>query len=126
MKTMQHKFVEFVPDTLENGVLYITIQYRTAVHLCVCGCRNKVVTPLSPTDWALTFDGRTITLSPSIGNWNFKCRSHYFMVRNRIIHVRRWSKREIQKNRKRDNDRKQHYYKKRSEVRESDKRSKGC
>jgi len=34
-----------------------------------------VVTPLSPTGWSLIFDGETVSLYPSIGNWNFPCRS---------------------------------------------------
>jgi hypothetical protein len=107
MKTMRHKFVEFIPEALEKGVLYITIEYRTAVHLCICGCGNKVVTPLSPMDWKLTFDGRTVTLYPSIGNWSFDCQSHYFITNNRIKKVRRWSKREIEANREEDVARKQ-------------------
>ncbi len=111
MKTMQHKFVEFIPEDLKNRVLYITIKYRTAVHLCICGCGNKVVTPFSPIDWKLLFDGSTITLYPSIGNWNFDCQSHYFITNSRIKKVRRWSKRKIEDNRKEDADRKAEFYK---------------
>lgn len=91
MKTIRHKFVEFVPDQLEDGVLYITVEYRTAVHKCVCGCGNKVVTPLSPTDWKMIFDGKTVSLYPSIGNWSFDCRSHYFITRNEIRHCAPWT-----------------------------------
>jgi hypothetical protein len=86
MKTIRHKFVEFIPEQLEEGILYITVEYRTAVHKCVCGCGNKVVTPLSPTDWKMIFDGKCISLYPSIGNWSFDCRSHYFITRNEIQH----------------------------------------
>lgn len=102
MKTIQYKFVEFIPNHLEQGILYISIEYRTAVHLCVCGCGNKVVTPLTPTDWELRFDGKSVSLYPSIGNWNFKCKSHYFITRNQIRHVRRWDDWEIQEGRKED------------------------
>ncbi|MCA0447324.1 MAG: hypothetical protein LCH54_13955 [Bacteroidetes bacterium] len=90
MKTIQHKFVEFIPDFLEEGVLYVSIEYCTAIHRCVCGCGNEVVTPLSPTDWKITFNGKTISLSPSIGNWNFDCKSHYWIVNNRIRYARKW------------------------------------
>ncbi|MBK7970270.1 MAG: hypothetical protein IPK08_15745 [Bacteroidetes bacterium] len=69
MKTIQHKFVEFIPDVIEGGVLYISIEYCTAIHKCACGCGNEVVTPLSPTDWEITFNGKTVSLDPSIGNW---------------------------------------------------------
>jgi hypothetical protein len=82
-----HQFVEFIPDTLKERTLYVSIAYATASHLCACGCGHEVVTPLSPTDWRLTFDGETVSLDPSIGNWSFVCRSHYYIRRNRV----RWS-----------------------------------
>lgn len=95
MKTIQHKFVEFIPAILEEGILYITIQYRTAVHKCACGCGNKVVTPISPCDWRLIFDGKTITLKPSIGNWGFDCRSHYWITNNIIEPVKICTEKEV-------------------------------
>lgn len=68
---LRHEFVEFIPDDLEEGVIYISIQYATATHLCACGCGAEVITPISPTDWELTFNGSSVSLSPSIGNWSF-------------------------------------------------------
>jgi len=112
MKTILHKFVEYVPSELENGILYISMEYRTAVHLCVCGCGNKVVTPITPTDWQLTFDGKSVSLSPSIGNWNFECKSHYFIKRNQINFARNWSNWEIPDTRKNDTRKKKKYFKK--------------
>ena len=64
---LTHEFVEFVPDELKERTLYGSIPYKTVVHLCCCGCGREVVTPLSPTDWQLTFDGETVSLHPSIG-----------------------------------------------------------
>lgn len=84
MKTLKHKFLEEIPDYLEDGILYISMQYKTVVHKCACGCGNEVVTPLTPNDWKLIFDGRTITLRPSIGNWNFDCKSHYWITNNAV------------------------------------------
>lgn len=84
MKTMTFKFVEFMPQELNEGVLYISMEYATVIHLCACGCGYKVVTPLSPDDWNLTFNGESVSLSPSIGNWNFECRSHYWVIRNDV------------------------------------------
>jgi hypothetical protein len=78
------KFVEFVPKELEEGKLYISTEYATAVHRCCCGCGSKVTTPLAPDEWRLIFDGKTVSLEPSIGNWSFPCRSHYWIRRNRI------------------------------------------
>lgn len=88
---LQHRFVEYVPDKLEAGVIYVTVNYSTAVHLCCCGCGHEVVTPISPTDWMLIFDGETISLKPSIGNWSFPCRSHYWIRRNAIEWAEAWS-----------------------------------
>ena len=113
MKTIQHKFVEFIPDIIEEGVLYISIEYCTAIHKCICGCGNEVVTPLSPTDWEICFDGKTVSLDPSIGNWSFECKSHYFITRNKIRHARRWNDWEIQEGRKEDSDNKSRFFKRR-------------
>ena len=112
---MQHRFVEIIPDTIEDGVLYISLKYCTAIHKCVCGCGNEVVTPISPTDWKLIFDGKTVSLSPSIGNWNFNCQSHYWIKRNEIIYAREWDKEEIQFGRTNDKKRKAKYYNKENE-----------
>jgi Family of unknown function (DUF6527) len=84
-KAITHEFVELVPERLEEGKLYISIPYETAVHLCACGCGIKVVTPISPPEWQLIWDGDTVSLRPSIGNWQFPCRSHYFITRSRVV-----------------------------------------
>lgn len=84
MKTLTHKFVENVPDILEDHVLYISVLYETAIHKCCCGCGSEVVTPLSPAGWSLIFDGETVSLKPSIGNWNFECNSHYWIKNNKV------------------------------------------
>lgn len=76
-------FTEYIPAEPDEGVLYISMQFETAVHLCACGCRAKVVTPLGPDDWTLMFDG-TVTLRPSIGNGQQRCRSHYYIRSNNI------------------------------------------
>ena len=87
MKTFKYEFVEFIPSELEEEMIYISIKFKTAVHLCACGCLEKVVTPLTPKDWKLIYDGKSISLSPSIGNWNYKCKSHYWIRKNEIIQV---------------------------------------
>ena len=37
---------------------------------CCCGCGEEVVTPFSPAQWQMSFDGEAVSLHPSIGNWN--------------------------------------------------------
>ena len=90
VQTLQHKFVDFIPEVLEDGILYVSIEYATAMHNCACGCGNRVVTPFSPYDWKLTFDGETISLFPSIGNWNFECKSHYWIEKSKIKYAKSW------------------------------------
>lgn len=99
-QALTHKFVELVPDEVGPGILYISIQYATAVHKCCCGCGLEVVTPLSPCDWRLIFDGKTVSLEPSIGNWGFACQSHYWITRNRVCWAEKWSGKRIDAARK--------------------------
>jgi len=94
-EALRPQFVEFVPGTLEGGVLYISCKYKTASHLCCCGCGNKVVTPLNPSGWKLTEQRGAVTLYPSIGNWNFPCESHYWIQENRIEWARKMSRQQI-------------------------------
>lgn len=117
MKTVQHKFVELIPEILEERVLYVSIPYCTAIHKCVCGCGNEVVTPISPIGWSLTFYGDSVSLSPSIGNWGFACRSHYFITRNEIRHTHSWNDWKIEWARKQEAKEKRKFDKKQKKQR---------
>ncbi|MDP1756663.1 MAG: DUF6527 family protein [Pseudohongiella sp.] len=99
---LRHAYVEYIPDKLEPGVLYLSRKYQTASHLCCCGCGFKVVTPLNPAKWKVTDHGQTVSLFPSIGNWSFPCRSHYWIDHGRIQWAREMSKRQIAKVRRKD------------------------
>ena len=108
--TLEHRFVRNVPRELEPGVLYISMEYATAVHSCCCGCGDRVVTPFTPTDWRMTFDGESISLHPSVGNWNQKCRSHYVIQRNRVLEAGPWSNAQVEAERRRDKKAKASHY----------------
>lgn len=112
MKSLQHKFVEFIPNEVEEGILYISISYSTAIHKCVCGCGNEVVTPLTPLDWELTFNGETVSLYPSIGNWEFECKSHYWIVKDKVRLASTWPKERIRYKQKQEANERDRYYKK--------------
>jgi hypothetical protein len=94
-KALIPQFVKTLPDVLEEGILYISMEYATAAHKCVCGCGLEVVTPFSPVQWELTFNGVSVSLDPSIGNWSFPCESHYWIIRNKIRWAPKWSKERI-------------------------------
>ena len=109
---LQHKFVINIPDQLEDGVLYISFEHCTAIHKCICGCGNEVVTPFSPTGWSLTFDGKTVSLNPSIGNWELECKSHYWVTNSTIEYARTWSNREIRKVKKKGRKKRNRFFSK--------------
>jgi len=82
---MKHKFVEFIPEKIAADTLYISIEYNVAKHKCACGCGDEIVTSLSPSRWSLYYDGETVSLYPSIGNWTHNCKSHYYIKNDKIV-----------------------------------------
>jgi len=88
-------FVEFIPDEVEQGKLYISETYQTAIHKCCCGCGEEVVTPLSPVDWQVRKGIHGVSLQPSIGNWNYKCQSHYIISNNKVIWAGKFTQQQI-------------------------------
>lgn len=94
--TIAPQFIESVPERLEDGTLYISQKYGMAIHKCCCGCGEEVVTPLTPAKWQLQIEGGLISLYPSIGNWSFQCKSHYWIIMNRVEWAPTMSNRQIQ------------------------------
>lgn len=92
------------------GMLYIALRYKTVTHLCCCGCGSEVVTPLSAAQWRITFDGETVSLSPSVGNWNLPCRSHYIIKNGKIFEAEAWSDKQIAYGQLRDKRAREAYY----------------
>lgn len=117
IKSIVPEYIELLPPSLENGKLYISKKYGTAVHLCCCGCGTKIVTPLKPTDWSITERNGRVTLQPSVGNWNHPCRSHYIIRDNRVIEAGAMTKRGIEIGRAMNEAAKETYAKKQSSHR---------
>jgi hypothetical protein len=99
---LEHRFVKHVPEQLEPGLLYISMEFASAAHSCCCGCGEEVVTPFTPTDWKMTFDGETVSLWPSVGNWNQRCRSHYVIRNGQVLEAGFWSDADVAAERRRD------------------------
>lgn len=85
------KYLDEIPNELEEGILYISEGYKVAIHLCACGCKGKTVTPLKTIakiiGWTLTKNQDKVTLNPSIGNFSGEApnyHAHYFIVNNKI------------------------------------------
>lgn len=108
-RELEHRFVRHMPSDLEPGVLYVSLEFGSVMHLCCCGCGQEVVTPLTPTDWKIIFDGKSISLTPSVGNWS-SCRAHYWIRENRVIGAEPWSDEQVRIERNRDAVAKAVYY----------------
>jgi hypothetical protein len=83
------EYVDEIPKQLNEGILYVSEKFGTAIHLCACGCGEQTVTRLVPywdSGWTLTRINNTVTLRPSIGNWigQNPYHAHYYITENKI------------------------------------------
>lgn len=109
------EFVEAIPEDLQAGRLYISIRFRTASHLCACGCDSRVVTPIKPAKWKFTYDGETVSLAPSIGRWQLPCKSHYWIRNSEVVWAPPLTEKEMQAVLERDAGDVRKYYEARQE-----------
>lgn len=77
-------FVDIIPEELIQNTLYISEKYKTATHLCLCGCGEKTITPLGGgLMWDLVKENNgTVSLIGSVGNYSYPCKSHYIITKN--------------------------------------------
>jgi len=102
VEVLTARHVEFIPEKLERGLLYVSERYATAAHLCCCGCGREVVTPLNASKWRLTEVRGQPSLWPSVGNWSFACRSHYWIDQGKVRWAPGMSAQEVQMAQARD------------------------
>ena len=98
--------VEFIPDELEDGILYVAEHFRIAVHSCCCGCGMEVTTPLGRGQYKLTRDVNGPSLYPSIGNHDYPCQSHYWVEHGQVTESYVMSREIILRNRRIDRKKK--------------------
>ena len=80
---LQLKYVENMPEKLEENVLYVSFKHQLAIHLCCCGCSFETVTPFDDeTGWKINISRNEATLTPSI--LNEECSSHYYITNNNV------------------------------------------
>lgn len=81
-------FVEFIPDNLEEGKVYISEEHNCSIHNCLCGCGQQTVLPLTKGEWQLIkHDDGKVSFTPSVGNYQFPCGSHYIITKNKANFV---------------------------------------
>jgi hypothetical protein len=88
MKTLKQvtivpKFVEYIPEKLEQDLIYISRKFNTSVHLCLCGCGNESVAPFEGQHaWNLSENDGKVSFTPSIQNKNCPNQYHYIITKN--------------------------------------------
>lgn len=85
---MRYQPVEYMPETLEPGVLYVSEQFGCTMHICPCGCGRDVQVPIKPfwnDGWDLQVDGNNVTLQPSIANR--VCKAHYWIRDSKVVYA---------------------------------------
>lgn len=79
----------YIPKDIKEGIIYISKEFKLAMHLCACGCGGKTVMPtdISAGGWSMLeeSDG-TVSFRPSIGNFSGEnpYHAHYFIVKNKV------------------------------------------
>jgi hypothetical protein len=110
LTTIKLQRVHYVPKALEPGVLYVSEEFGAAVHLCACGCGSKVSTPLGPTEWTLQESADGPSLTPSVGSWQLRCKSHYWISRGQINWSGQWTPAQIEAGRQGEQRRRNAHY----------------
>lgn len=74
----------YIPEIIQNGILYWSKKYEVLIHNCACGCGFKTIIPVHTelTGWSVEDHGDTVTIRPSI--LNPICKAHYYINKNEV------------------------------------------
>ena len=81
---VKYKKVEYIPkdNDMDENTIYISDQYGISVHKCICGCKTITAMPLGENEWSYQIDtNNNISMQPSVGNYQFPCKSHYIFYK---------------------------------------------
>jgi hypothetical protein len=87
LKKVSYELVEvlFIPENMESGLIYYSLEYNCSNHLCPCGCGSQTPLPIKDGEWTLDVRNGKTTITPSIQHrFNFK--SHY-VITNGVANV---------------------------------------
>lgn len=110
LKKIELARVQYIPKELTPDVLYVAEEFGAAVHLCACGCGSKVSTPLGPTEWALEETAMGPSLTPSVGNWQLPCQSHYWIREGNFVWSGKWTPAQVEAGRRAEEERRLAHY----------------
>lgn len=81
-------YCHYIPRPIEEGIIYISEEFKVAIHLCACGCGVQTVMPIDIASggWRMIKEGDKVTFSPSIGNFTGErpYHAHYYIERNKV------------------------------------------
>lgn len=123
IERMRLERVHYMPKVLEPGVVYASEEFGAAAHICACGCGAKIRTPLGPTEWRLDEASAGPSLSPSVGNSQQPCRSHYWIWRGEVEWCGDMTEAQIQAGRHLERSRRMAYFAKREKERRAEAQS---
>ncbi len=104
------EYVHYMPKELKPCVLYVSKEFKTAAHLCACGCGAKIRTSLAATEWSFEETDSGPSLYPSVGNWQQKCQSHYWINSGEVRWADKWSPEQIAIGRYGEEKRRRNHY----------------
>lgn len=107
--------VQYMPTQFEPGILYVAEEFKAAAHLCACGCGSIVRTPLNR--WTLVETEQGPSLDPSVGNWEERCQSHYWIEGGNVRWAQKWSRSEIEAGRREEQKRLDAHYQRHTKLR---------
>jgi hypothetical protein len=74
-------------EEMKDNVIYVSMEYGVSIHKCLCGCGEKTVLTINKDGdsdgWSLIDCGNEkYSFTPSIGNFQLPCKSHYIITKN--------------------------------------------
>jgi hypothetical protein len=55
--------------------------------MCACERGQEVWMKIRPDRHHLTWNGESVSITPSVGNGRLRCRAHYWMHRSQVVSV---------------------------------------
>jgi len=88
MKTIRKEsvtpeYIEFMPevDDMKENTIYISLKFSVTGHRCLCGCGSLTILPINNDGWNMTDNDNKLTFTPSVGNFQYPCKSHYIITK---------------------------------------------